>query len=256
MLRPGGTILVLDDEKVVHVAIRRILRRYGHEIIDVFYGVDALGILAQKQMDLILSDLMMPEMDGLSFLRAMHEKGLKIPTIMITGYPTISSALRSLHQGAWDYLPKPFTRNELLDSVNRVFRRSQKGHVPVFRELVNSSPKGLKTGERLVLPGHSWSRLNQDGQVEIGVRNSFLTSISKVGEIKAPGPGNSIEQGLPGFKLICADGEHRVFMPLGGRVLELNEELVSHPEGIREEDWVVRILPYRPEEEAKNLIQR
>jgi CheY-like chemotaxis protein/glycine cleavage system H lipoate-binding protein len=255
MLEKSAVILVLDDEKVVHVATNRILSRYGHKTFNAFSSLDALEILTQRSVDLILSDLMMPEMDGLSFLRAMHENGVKTPTIMVTGYPTIQSALQSLHQGAWDYLPKPFTRKELLDSVNRAIKRSQKGDVPEFRELNKPAAKDLETKSPLILPGHSWVFFNREGQAEIGVRQSFLASISVVQKIRAPEPGDSVEQGLPGLRLICKDGEHRVFMPLGGRVLELNQKLISEPQGMKNTDWVVRILPYRPEEESRYLIQ-
>ncbi len=121
---PPARILVIDDEEVVHVSLRRILGRCGHHVDAELSAVAGLERLADEEpYDLVITDLMMPEMNGIELLRQLRERELEVPVLMITGYPTISTALEALRLDAMDYIAKPFTRQELLAPVNRALRR-------------------------------------------------------------------------------------------------------------------------------------
>jgi DNA-binding NtrC family response regulator len=82
--------------------------------------------MEKEKFDVVITDLMMPEMNGLEILMAMQERQINIPSIMITGYPTIRTAIQAQRLGSVDYIPKPFTRAELLGPLNRALRRAHK----------------------------------------------------------------------------------------------------------------------------------
>lgn len=112
-------ILVIDDEEISRVSCERILRRLGVKVRLVGTGREGLDILMREPQDLVLVDLKMPEMDGMEVTRRIRELDPDIVTIIITGYATIESAVTVMKEGAYDYLPKPFTPDELLIVVRR-----------------------------------------------------------------------------------------------------------------------------------------
>ena len=119
----GSSILVIDDEEIIHNSLGRILGRQVHQVDAVFAAHEALDRLGAKKYDLVITDLMMPDINGIQLLETMRTKGYEVPVLMITGYPTIRTALEALRLGAVDYVSKPFTRQELLGPVNRTLRR-------------------------------------------------------------------------------------------------------------------------------------
>jgi signal transduction histidine kinase len=112
-------VLVIDDEEISRVSCERILRRLGVRVRLASRGREGLEILMREPQDLVLVDLKMPEMDGMEVTRRIREFDPNIVTIVITGYATIESAVTVMKEGAYDYLPKPFTPDELLIVVGR-----------------------------------------------------------------------------------------------------------------------------------------
>lgn len=112
-------ILVIDDEEISRVSCERILRRLGVKVRLAGNGREGLDTLMREPQDLILVDLKMPEMDGMEVTRRIREFDPNIVVIVITGYATIESAVTVMKEGAYDYLPKPFTPDELLIVVRR-----------------------------------------------------------------------------------------------------------------------------------------
>jgi two-component system, NtrC family, response regulator PilR len=103
-------VLVVDDEQVVLDSVRKHLRREAYEIRTVLSGTEAVEILDSGWPEVVITDLMMPGMDGLELLERVRDSCPAIPVIMITGYATMRTALQALRQGAFDYIAKPFTR--------------------------------------------------------------------------------------------------------------------------------------------------
>ena len=129
------SLLVVDDEQIVLDSIAKHLRHEKDLSLTKALSVEeALGVMDEKKVQIILTDLMMPDIDGLEFLSMMMKKDEDILVIMITGYATINTALQAMQLGAFDYLSKPFTRDEL----KKVVRRAA--------DLVNASKKN-KTEE-------------------------------------------------------------------------------------------------------------
>jgi DNA-binding NtrC family response regulator len=116
-------ILVVDDEPDMVDNVVRILRREGYRCLSATDGKKALEVLDAHRPDLLLTDLKMPGMDGMDLLRAAHETDPALPVIIITAFSSIESAVAAIKEGAFDYLPKNFSVEQLRVSVERALRQ-------------------------------------------------------------------------------------------------------------------------------------
>lgn len=117
---PVERIFVVDDEEAIREIVSSMLTSAGYACTQAASGLQALEILnAGGQFDLLLSDLMMPELDGLGLLERVKERFPDMPVIMVTAVHDISVALGAIRNGAYDYLLKPFEREQLLATVRR-----------------------------------------------------------------------------------------------------------------------------------------
>jgi len=115
-------ILLVDDEPDMLENCSRILSRQGHTCMTAANGREALAVLEHEHPDLLVTDLKMPEMDGMALLRQAHELDPTLPVIMLTGFATIESAVAAVKEGAFDYLPKNFSVDQLRVAVERALR--------------------------------------------------------------------------------------------------------------------------------------
>ncbi|MBZ5522402.1 MAG: response regulator [Acidobacteriia bacterium] len=114
------SILVVDDEEPIREIISSMLSAAGYKVQQASSGIDALRILSQTgEFELVLSDLMMAELDGIALLERSKERFPDMPVIMVTAVHDISVALAAIRNGAYDYLLKPFEREQLLAIVRR-----------------------------------------------------------------------------------------------------------------------------------------
>jgi two-component system response regulator ResD len=118
-----STVLVVDDEPSVRDVVVRYLRQAGYQTLEAGNGNDARDLLEQEMPSLIVLDLMLPGMDGLSLCRWIRERS-ELPVIMITALGEETDRLAGLEVGADDYLAKPFSPRELVARVKAVLRRS------------------------------------------------------------------------------------------------------------------------------------
>jgi len=114
-----STILVVDDEKNIRDALVKILNKEGYNTLSAAEGKEALGILREKDVNLILTDLKMPAMDGLELLTACKMIKPNVEVILISAYGTIEKAVSAIKDGAYDFIVKPFKRSALIEVVNR-----------------------------------------------------------------------------------------------------------------------------------------
>lgn len=119
------TILVIDDEAKLRSMIRVYLEQEGFRVVEAANGRDALFVARHEKPDLILLDLMMPEMNGTEFMR-VHSREAETPVIMLTAKVEDQDKIVGLELGADDYVTKPFNVRELLARVRAVLRRFQK----------------------------------------------------------------------------------------------------------------------------------
>ncbi len=118
-MNEGINILVVDDEKGIREGCRRILVSEGYAVDTAENGRVGCDMVLAKPYDLILVDLMMPVMGGLEMMEQVGRHDREIIMIVITGFATIETAVDAMKQGAYDYVPKPFTPDQLLAVVNR-----------------------------------------------------------------------------------------------------------------------------------------
>lgn len=112
-------ILVVDDEPDLLETVRRILTRSGHQVVAVGSGAAAIRELEAGSVELVLSDLMMPGMDGLALIGRVRERDALTPVVLMTAFATLDTAVAALRAGAWDYLAKPFSPDALRVVVDR-----------------------------------------------------------------------------------------------------------------------------------------
>ena len=115
-------ILVIDDEVAVNNNIRKILNKKGYHVDQAFSKSEALESITGHFYKLVLLDLRMPGVKGLELLSTISEKHPETKVIIITGYASIETAVEAARIGAVDYLPKPFTPDEIRDATERVFK--------------------------------------------------------------------------------------------------------------------------------------
>ena len=117
---PNDRILVVDDEETIREIVSSMLGGANFQSRQAASGAEALSILESgDEFDLVLSDLMMAEMDGIALLERSKERFPDVPVVMVTAVHDLSVALQALRNGAYDYLLKPFEREQLLATVRR-----------------------------------------------------------------------------------------------------------------------------------------
>jgi DNA-binding NtrC family response regulator len=131
----AGRILVVDDEVIARDNLALALARQGHETVAAGSGAEALTLLQGGDFDMVLTDLMMEGMDGLALLRAIKERHPDIEVVVITGYPTVDTAVDAMRAGAYDYLAKPYRIDEARLLVHKALeKRRLKLEVTQLRE--------------------------------------------------------------------------------------------------------------------------
>ena len=127
-------ILVVDDEKSILLLLREALTQWGYQVTCASSAAEALDLLSTELFDALVSDIRMPDMSGLDLLREIKKKDESIEVVMMTGYPTISSAVQALKEGAYDYLSKPLILDELRHLMAKMMeRRFLRGEVQSLR---------------------------------------------------------------------------------------------------------------------------
>lgn len=116
-------ILIIEDEKHLAEAIAQIIKKNNYTVDMVFDGEDGLDYALSNIYDLILLDIMLPKLNGISLLKQIRKEGIKTPVILLTAKGEVSDKVTGLDSGADDYLPKPFATEELLARIRAISRR-------------------------------------------------------------------------------------------------------------------------------------
>jgi len=114
-----GKVLIIDDEDIVRISCQRILAPEGYEVMTTQSAAEGLGILSDGPVDVVLTDLKMPDIDGMQVLKRIKEDWPDIEVIMITGYQTINTAVEAIKLGAFDYIEKPFTPTAIVAAIEK-----------------------------------------------------------------------------------------------------------------------------------------
>ena len=118
-------ILIVEDDVELRQLFARVLEKNGYQVVTAEDGAEALRILGRGYVDLIISDIMMPVMDGNALVRALREDGVKTPVLMITAKSTLDDMREGFLSGTDDYMVKPVNVNEMVLRVGALLRRAR-----------------------------------------------------------------------------------------------------------------------------------
>ena len=243
-------ILVVDDEEVIRESTRKILSSEGYDVRAAPDAAQAMAAFIAEAPEIALVDFMLPDVSGLSILELVRNRE-GISVIMTTGYSTLENAILFLKTGACDFLPKPFTCDELLSCVQRAAKLSA---LPADeRRRRQGPPAGCYQ-----LGLHSWARVESDRTAAIGVSRLFCYLAGGIRGIELPVVNSEIRQGGPLLQIVADDGlSHTVWSALSGRVISTHSGDSGLAGGYAEEGdaggVLVRVAPDNLDSELMNL---
>jgi len=123
--KPAGSVLVVDDHRTARESMAETLKQAGHEVSCCSSAAEALNVLQREQFDCIVTDFKMPGMNGVDFIIQHERKQYGSQMVMVTAHATVSSAVKAMRHGAFDYIEKPFDAEQLETLVYRAIRHRQ-----------------------------------------------------------------------------------------------------------------------------------
>jgi DNA-binding response OmpR family regulator len=159
-----GRILIVEDDPGMLRALKDTFTSKGWEVLTAADGQSGLDLSLSSDPDLILLDLMLPHVNGYEICRAVRERGLDMPILMLTAKGQEEDIVLGLNLGADDYITKPFRRNELIARVNAFLRRRQAKQTAIYRfgdfELNLVAHKLFRGGQELELTAKEFAMLS------------------------------------------------------------------------------------------------
>ena len=255
-------ILVVDDEQVIIDAVIKICSIDNYNVDSALNVTTAIEKISKNFYPIIVCDIMMPDGNGFQILDELRSKHLESAVIMMTGYSTVENAVNSLYKGAVDFIPKPFTVDELLNSI---FRANK--YLNILKRVRESFNRKQSTELIYVncpsrysrLGYSSWLCKESEGSVLVGVCDLFLKTIESLKEIEFMKPEEELMQGIACATLVSVDDRsHKILSPVSGSIVEINQELKQNASLIEKDPffqgWLYRVIPEDLEYESKNLI--
>lgn len=147
-------ILIVEDEKSLAEAIKKGLEEEDYAVDVAYNGEDGLFMAENEPSDLIILDIMLPIIDGMTILKKIRKAGFKTPVLMLTAKDAITDRVSGLDSGADDYLTKPFHFEELLARIRVLLRRDSEGKtsaIPIGDLLINMASHEVKRGGKEIL---------------------------------------------------------------------------------------------------------
>lgn len=254
-------ILIIDDETVIIEAVTKIAESEGYKIDACSNAIDGLEKLKNNKYKLTLCDIMMPEMNGFQLLHEVQAEAIDTNLIMITGFSTVENVVKSLHNGAIDFIPKPFTFDEIISSISRgleyynIQQRIKNSAVVEDENIISyvpCPPKYMKLGNT------SWLHMENEGVAVVGVTDLFLRTIKSISSIELMNVDYVLYQGNTCASLETNDELiHNILSPIGGKIVELNKNLLENNSLLEKdpyfEGWLYRIIPADIEYDKKYL---
>src|SRR6202050_256109 len=134
-------LLIVDDEKNIRLSLMRFFGSLGHQVREAESGAQAVALLAESRFDLVLTDFRMAEMNGLELLKEVKRISPDLAVILMTAYATVENAVAAMKAGAYDYLTKPFTLDQVEHVVNRALEaRRVRAENRVLRDSIEERP--------------------------------------------------------------------------------------------------------------------
>ena len=243
------TILVIDDEAVVCESFNRILSGKGYKVDTQTKPKEGLAWAVSKDYDLVFLDLKMDEMDGIDLFYNLRGKKPDLPVIIVTGYPSVDTAVESIKLGVTDYLMKPFTPAEIMKSLKRVI---PEGKVPAKEEEKRldkqiDMEEWVPSAEEIRFFESAWLQPGKDGTVRVGGQSPHLIEKS-IQYVKIPAVNDVVTLGLPLAEVSLSDNSRIIIpSPVTGKVVGVNYRLEINPSILEQHNfdkgWIAVIEP-------------
>lgn len=254
-------ILVIDDEQVIIDAVIKICSLDNYSVDTALNVKTAIEKISKNYYNIIICDIMMPDGDGFQILDELNDRKIDSTIIMTTGYSTVENAVKSLYKGAIDFIPKPFTVDELLNSLFRAnkYQEIKSRQEELSKHQAESNLFYVTCPSKYSRLGYSsWMVQERDGSVLIGVCDLFMKTVDSVKEIEFHNREDELAQGISCVTIISdEDRAHKILSPVSGRIVEVNNSLKSNPSLLEKdpyfEGWIYRVIPVDLEYEQKNL---
>jgi len=244
------SLLVVDDEKVVCDSCSRILAGRGLAVETSTDPRKGLELASTKDYAAVLLDLKMPALDGLEFLKELRKKQKDVRVMIITGYSTTENAAACMRLGAVDFIPKPFSPDELLEAVGRLVQlpgEAQKTATAVVTEPAPAvvEEKAVEYSKEFKFHDEAWVQKSTYGAARVG---TFLgTQDAKaLTEVRLPSVGDVVYRGLPIAVLTVAGVQRMIPSPISGQVTRVNNTLTSRKESWEkpcDQAWIAHVKP-------------
>lgn len=254
---PHASLLVVDDEEVVCRSCARIFERQGFQVETSTDPREGLRLAKGRSYAAILLDIMMPELSGIEWLEQLRASNPSVPVIIITGYSSIANAAEAMRLRAADYIPKPFTPDEISGAVARVLGSAN------ARPATPAKPVSVPwdgDGEPRFYDA-AWAEASRDGAaLRVGTFVGIRDGVS-IEHLRAAKIGDEVVRGLPLAELTFVGARRQVVpSPATGVVVELNEKLLANPTeafgkpGLG--SWIARLVPTAWESEKATCARR
>ena len=172
-------ILIVDDDVNILELLQRHLQSWNYHVFKAISVKEAVSILRDTRIDLLITDLKMPEVDGFELIKFVSEHYPKLPKLVVTGYPSVQDSLEAIKSGVVDYLTKPFTKDELKMAIDKSIvtseGKAQKTNTPSDHQLAGQARKNKAYGDII---GNS-EKINDVIQVIERVKNNKATIFIK-----------------------------------------------------------------------------
>lgn len=256
-------ILIVDDEQVIIDTVVKVAEFKNLMVISAHSAEEGLVKLEKHKYQLIICDIMMPEKSGFELMDEIRKREISTPIIITSGYSTLENAVKSVQLGAIDFLPKPFTFDELLSCIDRGLKYSD---FVKHDQLKLGSSRYESNLEYVPCPANynrlgyaSWLKLDEEGLITTGITDLFLRLINNPVSIELSELENDVAQGNWYMNITSGDDLiHNIQSPISGKIIDRNEKLLEDLSIIEKdpyfEGWVYKILPSELNYELKNLV--
>lgn len=161
-------VLLVEDELNVAKGLEMVMREEGYDVDLADTGQRALDKFRASEFDLLVADLRLPDMDGMDVIQQVREKRPKTNVVIITGYPSVSSAVQAVRMGVSDYLRKPFTEDEFKTAVKSALKEKEKESIEELivetqKERLIQKEEVTRVLERAYQNGEFWLELMENG---------------------------------------------------------------------------------------------
>jgi DNA-binding NarL/FixJ family response regulator len=237
-------VLVIDDEPIVCLSCEKVLSSEGHSVQSAYTGEEAMAKLNLAAYDLVITDLKIPDQNGLVLLKTIKADHPDTDVVMITGYPSVDTAREAMKLGASDYIPKPLTPDIITELVSKSLSRRS------FTIVEETVEEAQESAEMPAVEHHesgSWLTRTEDGQALLGFTPGAWLRSGQLVYIELPSEGEKVERGKVFARVLTGEGKiHELLSPVDGIVVEVNEQanddLIASSREPEKSEWLMKLV--------------